>query len=424
MREDLLHFIWKYKKFRIHGLQTTQGQSLHIIKLGIHNHGSGPDFLNAKLEIGGQFWAGNIEIHQKASNWYAHRHENDKAYQNVILHVIWEDDRAVFDRSGELLSTLLLKPLVQEGLLERYEGLLRRSQKKFINCEDHAVEFPLLLVLPWMEHLYRERLEEKTKQLREMLEQYNKDWERLLFVLLLRSFGQRRNSDSFLNLARAIEFNMVRKMNGDTFGLECLLFGMSGILEKGEAKDTYHQSLYKEYVYLKKKFGLPSVRVAYPEFMGVRPYNFPTIRLSQFAVLYANNNGLFSKIIEISDKQGFYDLFDLYATEYWNTHYTFGKTSVTRKKGLSKAFIDHIIINTVLPIKFLYAKEQGSENYPGLRSLISQLKKENNRLTDRFIRIRFPVQNALDSQAMIQLYDHYCTKNRCLECALGNQILN
>lgn len=424
MREELLHYIWKFKKFRLHGLKTIRGLSIQLLDVGAYNRHSGPDFLNARLEIDKQLWAGNIELHVKSSHWYVHKHHRDKSFQNIVLHVVWEADRLVYRDNGEEIPTLVLREYVNVSLLDSYRKLLTKTNKKFINCEEHTREFSIFLVLPWLEHLFRERLDQKCKEADQIFRASNKNWEKLLFIQLLKNFGQRANRSSFLSLARAVDYNVVRKIGQNTFQLECLLFGLSGILAKNRARDHYHQSLTEEYAYLVKKYKLSEVQVEIPEFMGIRPSNFPTIRLSQFAVLYSHNQNLFGKLLVAQNKNELYDLLNIKATAYWHTHYNFGKKSKEKNKILSKAFIDILIINAVLPIKYLFAKERGEDIYPQLRNLVSEISKENNSLVQRYQFIGFPVHHAIDSQALIQLYHSYCVKNRCLECALGNQILN
>ncbi len=424
MREELLHFIWKFKKIPLQGLKTHQDQDVQILDFGTHNLHSGPDFLNAKLIIEGQLWVGNVEIHTRSSDWYVHKHGEDRAYDNVILHVVWEYDRPVQTQMGILIPTLVLSSYVQEDRLERYQRLLNRSKRAFINCEEYTSELTLFLVLPWMEHVYRERLEQKSQSLYSMLNDLQNDWEKLLYVALLKNFGQRVNGKSFESIAKSLDFSIVRKIGSKTFLLETLLLGQSGILQKYPVPDLYHKQLLQEFKYLKRKFRLERQAVIKPEFMGVRPSSFPTIRLSQFAVLYTTYKNLFTKIINANSILALYDLFQIRAMKYWDSHFVLGKKSKEKVKELSKEFKNSLIINTVIPLAYLHAKMHGRDTYSLLRGFLVQLSKESNQLTDKFLAMGFPIQNALDSQAVIQLYNEYCTNNRCLECALGNQILN
>ena len=424
MSEELLQFIWKFKRFKLKNLRTTQGQDLSLLHLGSHNRHSGPDFLNAQLEIDHLFWAGHIELHLKSSDWYAHGHHRDNAYENVILHVVWEADRPVYRSSGGEIPTLILRYYVDEDLLNSYSRLLKRRRKKFVNCEDQTSSFSLFVILPWLEHLYRQRLDNRLAVLERIFHNVQQDWERLLFIWMLRHFGQRVNGSCFYAIAQAIDFKVVRKIGTNTTALEALLFGIGGLLEKSSATDNYQNKLLDEFDFLTNKFGINHILLERPEFMGVRPPNFPTIRLSQFAVLYAKNQNLFSKIIAAKGPDELYGLLDFQATDYWTDHYNFSRPSVRYPKNLSKTFKDHLIINAIIPVKYFYAQIRGEENYKILRALIAQIAKERNSVVGRFRRIGFPVQHALDSQALLQLYNSYCRKNRCLECAIGNQLLN
>ena len=424
MREDLLHYIWKFRKFDSINLCTVRGSVLNILDPGKHNRYSGPDFSDARIEIDGQLWAGNVEIHVNSSDWYAHGHHEDPTYSNLILHVVWNSDRLVFEPSGKQITTLLIKEYVDESLLENYKKLLHRHQKKFINCEDYTRDLSIDLLLPWYEHLYRERLNKKAANLSEYLEECQGDWERAFFIWMMQGFGQQVNKHSFVALARTLDFKIFRKCSSSLQQLECLLFGMSGLLGKNASSDPYLQSLKEEFRFLKLKYRLQDSIPAEPEFMGVRPMNFPTIRLSQIAVLYNTHKALFSKIIDARSLAEIIKLLEVQTTPYWDNHYTFGNLSQFRIKSLSKSFRYSLIINSILPARYLYAMEHGKENYLQIRNLVSQLYQERNTVISKFKKLRFPAHHALDSQALLQLYNTYCVKNRCLECALGNQILN
>ena len=424
MREELLHFIWKNRKLSLDTLQTTDHSYVCVKDFGTHNRYSGPDFLNARIEINGQWWAGNVEIHQKSSDWYAHGHQNDIRYDSVILHVVWEADRAVFRSSGELIPTLQLQDYVQEDLLIRYRGLLFNLKKRFINCEPFEPASLADQLNSWPLQLYKERLDQKLQMINGLFKSFKKDWERLLFVLLLRNFGSGVNSESFASLARAIDFRLFIRLRADRYQLECLLFGMAGLLDEQPDVDEYFAAMRQEYLFLVRKFDLIQERTERPEFMGVRPSGFPTIRLSQFAGLYANSNTLFHRIAGLKKLESCYELFEQQASDYWSTHYSFGKISRRSVKKLSKSFINNIIINTILPLKRLYGLEYGLDNYNEILDMIRQIRPETNSLITGFKSLGFAVSNALDSQGLLHLHKNYCRKNRCLECSIGNRILN
>lgn len=423
MREDLLHFIWKTNKLHSQQLTTTRKEQLIIHGTGQHNLNSGPDFFNSKIEIDNQLWAGNVELHLKSSDWYAHGHEIDDNYDNVILHVVWEDDIAVFRKDKTEIPTLELKNIVPDELLLGYKRLLQNSKKKFINCEHDLKSVDDFLLDNWLERLYIERLEEKSTLIFELLNTSNNDWEQVLFSMLLKNFGTKVNGKAFLSLSESIDFSIIRKLQNNSVSLESVLFGLSGLLEKGEHHDGYHNQLKKEYTFQKTKFKLNNIGVEKPDFFGLRPNNFPTIRLSQFASLYAKNKNLFSKVIAYSEAKDYYDLFDITASDYWKNHFTFGKESKSSGKRLTKNTIDLILINTIVPLKFSYAKSLGKDISAELISLMGSLGAEKNSILKRFDEIGRKTKSAFSSQAKLQLYYNYCTTNQCLKCAIGSSLL-
>ncbi|MEM9143501.1 MAG: DUF2851 family protein [Bacteroidota bacterium] len=418
MQEDLLHFIWKYKKFPHTHLRTTKDEPIHLVHLGTHNYLAGPDFLNARIGLGNQMWAGNVEIHVKSSDWYAHGHEGDTKYNNVILHVVWEHDMPVYRKDKEEIATLELKNYVPQSLLVSYNHLLDKQGKQFINCEREIRHVDTFVVVNWLERLYFERLERKAREIEEELVRTKNNWEQVLFILLLKNVGSPINKDAFSSLANALDFSIVRKIQDSPFKLESVFFGLSGLLEETHT-DTYYLELQREYNYLENKFGLDSEHVLRPDFFKLRPPNFPTVRLSQLASIYGRHANLFAKVMQISHINEYYDVFQVAASAYWDNHYTFGRESKKNKKRLTKNFIDLLLINTVFPLKFCYNRYRGNNVNMGIIPLISQLKAERNRIVDGFKNVGFQAGNAMESQSALQLYTAYCAKNRCLHCAVG-----
>ncbi len=423
MKEDLLHFIWKYKKLQLTDLVGTRNEPIGIVDTGTHNHLAGPDFFNAKVNIDGQLWAGNVEIHLKSSDWYAHHHEQDANYNNVILHVVWEDDASVFRMDNSEISTLELQTYIPQSILEAYQKLLDKNGVQFINCEKSIADVDTFLFENWLERLYFERLERKSLWVFELLESSKNDWEQVLFAMLLKTFGLKINGASFLSLAQALDFSTVRKLQCDTLALESVFYGMSHFLDSAEILDEHYIRLKKEYIFQRHKFALEAASVQKPEFFKLRPPNFPTIRLSQLANLYTKRQNLFSRVIHASKLEALYELFEVSASAYWNDHFTFGKKSKKSVKRLTKSFIDLLIINTLLPLKFCYAKYQGKEVNDEIIQIISQIKREENSIIVNFKNHGVAIENAKDSQAILQLYNEYCTQNKCLQCAVGNSIL-
>ncbi len=424
MREDLLHFVWKTNKLATKDLSTTLGKKITVVNSGFHNQHAGPDFFNAKVKIGKQLWAGNVEMHLKASDWYVHGHETDGAYDNVILHVVWDDDVAVFRKDKSQIPTLELKDYLSQKVLHDYKKLLQNPNKTFINCEKDFSTVDSFLMDNWLHRLYFERLEQKSSLIFKLLDESNNDWEKVLFTLLLKNFGLKVNGTSFLSLAASLDFSIIRKLQNNVQTLESVLLGMAGLLTTNEPVDGYLSQLQKEFAFQVKKFELVQNQVQRPEFFGLRPPNFPTIRLSQLANLYASCHNLFSTLIEADSMTKVQSIFKVTASPYWINHFTFGKESKPSTKALSKDFIDLLMINTIIPIKFCYAKKHGKQINDELIGLMTALKSEKNSILSRFGQIGPKTANALESQAKIQLYNEYCSKNQCLKCAVGASLLN
>lgn len=421
MQEDFLHYIWKHKKFCQTDLKTVNQETIEISSVGEHNLNAGPDFFNAKLRIDEQLWAGNVEIHIKSSDWFLHNHEQDKAYDNVILHVVWEHDAEVFRKDNSVIPTLEIKDYVSTSALENYRKLFNANQN-WINCENDFASVDDFTISNWLERLYFERLERKSKDVLDLLEASKNDWEDVLFKMLAKSFGLKVNGVAFLSLANSFDFSILRKSQSKLISTEALLFGQSGLLEDA-VEEPYYQSLQKEYQFLKQKFSLDNSFVVSPSFFRLRPNNFPTIRLSQLANTFHTHQNLFSKVIEAKSIEDIYKVFSVETSEFWRTHYTFSKASKVTKKATSKAFINLLIINTIIPIKFSYAKFQGKSVEDDILKLIEALPSEKNNIVDKFNSLKNVSKHALQSQALIQLKNEYCDKNKCLKCAIGSKLL-
>ncbi|MDN3666371.1 DUF2851 family protein [Algibacter miyuki] len=421
MQEDFLHYIWKFKKFETHNLKTEEGLPVTVKQVGQHNFNSGPDFFNAKLEIGEQLWAGNVEIHVKSSDWYLHNHEQDLAYDGVIMHVVWEHDTEIFRKDNTAIPTLQIRDYIDFTLLNNYKKLFAKSNT-WINCENDFAKTDEFVLAHWIERLYFERLQRKTDYIETLLQESRNDWEAVLFKMLAKNFGLKVNGDAFFSLAQSIDFSVVRKSQSDLQRLEALLFGQSNLLSE-TFEDAYFISLSKEYNFLKQKFGLENKHVLPLQFFRLRPPNFPTIRLSQLANLYHQHQNIFSKIIETDTLEDFYKLFNVETSEFWKTHYTFKKESKPTSKGITKSFTDLLLINTILPLKFCYAKQMGHDIDSTILQLASEIHSEKNSVIDAFNRLKKISKSALQSQSLLQLKTEYCDKNKCLQCAVGNALL-
>lgn len=424
MREDLLHYVWQFKKFPLNALLSTQKQPLEVFGVGTPNTLQGPDFFNARIKIDGQLWAGNVELHLKSSDWYAHHHETDSNYQNVILHVVWDHDVEVFGVDGAPLPTLELQRYIPKSLLREYQKLLNNRERKFINCGKQIGKQDALVLQNWLERMYLERLEEKAVEIFALFEASGHDWEKVLFYMLLRNFGLNKNGELFMELGKSLPFTVVRKLRQDPFLLEALLYGSLGLLDANECTDTYYIKLQQEYNYLCHKFGLDPPHLGKPHFYGLRPPNFPTIRLSQLSTLYAKEPHLFDRLVTMEKVEGLYATLQVSASTYWDDHYVFGKVSAKRSKKLPNTFLDLVIINTVVPLQFCYARSLGKPFGEALLQLMSQMEAEENTIVRGFTALGIAADHALRSQGMLQLYKKYCSQNRCLQCAVGHRLLN
>lgn len=420
MKEDFLHYLWKYKKFHTKDLQTTDLTPITIIHSGYYWQSAGPDFFNAKLVIANQKWAGNVEIHLKSSDWYLHRHELDKAYDNVILHVVWEHDIAIYRRDGSEIPTLQLKNFVSEQTVLNYEQLTKL--KSWIFCESQISQIDPFVIIHWQERLFFERLENKAALVQSVLTQTNNDWEATLFCLLARSFGSNTNGDLFYEMSLSLPYTIIRKESENVEDLEALMLGMCGLLNEPK-QDVYFKTLLTKFEYLKVKHRLiPSVGGS-AQFFQLRPDNFPTIRLSQLANLVASNHHLFSTIVNANSLQQIRDVFQVAAATYWQTHYQFDNPSRLRKKNLSPAFIDLLLINTIIPIRFAYAKSRAINSLQDEVMLLEEIKPEQNSIVSKFQSFGLSIENAFQTQALLQLKKEYCDKSRCLNCAIGVELL-
>lgn len=420
MKEDFLHYLWKFKKFDALNLKTFNGEEITIINVGQYLKLAGPDFFNAQITIGNQKWAGNVEIHLKSSDWYVHHHERDEAYENVILHVVWEHDTEIFRKNNTEIPVLELKKYVDAETISNYQSLT--SPKSWIFCEKQLAAIPQFVLKNWQERLFFERLERKSNPIFELLQQTNHDWEAVLFCLLAKNFGLNTNGEIFLKIAQSIPFSIIRKESFEVENLEALLLGTAGLLDL-EKEDNYFKDLKFRYFYLLHKYQLEKTIVEPVQFFKHRPDNFPTIRLSQLANLYHIHQNLFSKIGIATSIENIYKTFNVSASNYWQNHYQFDKESPKKKKPLSKSFIDLVIINTIIPLQFAYAKSQGKEISEGLIQLLDEVAPEKNSIMDKFRSFGIKSKSAFDSQSLLQLKNEYCNNSRCLECAVGMELL-
>lgn len=421
MREDFLHYIWKNNYLLNKNLRLVNGDILQIISSGEHNKLSGPDFLGAHLKIGTQEWAGNVEIHTHSSHWYAHGHEKDRAYSNIILHVVWQHDSEVFDYHNNIIPTLELQSIVSQEILDTYHDFFNRPTS-FIPCEKELIHIENSVWNIWKSTLYLERLKEKSSLILKMLQDTQNDWESVFFRLMMRYFGGNINGEIFENAARKIPFTIIRKELHRIESLEALLFGQLGLLT-GEALDTYQKTLQTEYQYQQHKYQLLTSEIGV-QFFKLRPSNFPTIRLSQLANFYNKEKNLFAKCLSINSIEEWQTLVTSISTsEYWKTHYTFTKESKSKIKKITKLQAELLWINVIIPIQYTYAIFLNELNNSSFLTKMTNVPVEENAILNKFQNLKVVINNALESQAILQLYKKYCSKHECLRCQIGITLL-
>lgn len=420
MTEDFLHFIWK---FRLQGqkFHSATGEELFLIKPGEHNHDSGPDFMNAQVKIGATLWAGNVEIHIRSSDWKRHRHQQDEAYDNIILHVVYEDDLPVRRKSGELIPALVLKDILHPAMHETYNYFL--NNHLWIPCAFRLPEVRSMIVNDWLTALSIKRLERKAAGLEGLLEYSGNDWNQAFYEALAGTLGFKINKQPFEQMARQTPLVFIEKHKDQLFQVEAILFGQAGLLENiylGE----YPKKLKKEYQHLKNKFSLVPVSGHLWKFMRLRPNNFPTIRLAQLAMLLHRRSHLFSKIIENPDYEHLLDLFSVHVSEYWKEHYYFDRPSKSLGKSISSSTAELVIINNVIPFLFLYGNLKGQSHYRDKAlALLESISPESNRVTKKFAEFGIKPDSASQSQALLEMKEYYCDTKKCLECRIGLELI-
>lgn len=421
MNEDFLHYVWKFQKFSSLGLTTFQGELLQVLKVGTHNFNAGPDFLYGQVEIGGQIWAGTIEIHKHSSDWYVHHHEKDVNYDTVILHVVWKHDMDIRRSDETIIPTLELKDRVDVRMLRSYQKLFS-NKRQWINCEDQFGDIDEFVIKNWLDRLFFERLEQKSRLIFEQLAVSQNDWQAVLFQLLCKNFGLKVNGASFLSIAQSLDYKVVKKCSQSLLRIEALLLGQANLLEEDKI-DSYYEQLRESYAYSQAKYKISNEGVEIPKYFRLRPPNFPTIRLAQLAMLLHKRPHLFSEIISARKLPELYTIFDVSASTYWDSHYNFEVTSAKRKKSLTKEFINLLLINTVIPLKFCDASQKGVDISEEILQLATVIKAEDNSIVNKFKSLSDFENNALESQGLLELKNNYCDANKCLQCAVGNALL-
>jgi hypothetical protein len=421
--EDFLHYVWKFRLFDRINLQTNDGEELEILSAGMHNSDSGPDFHNARIRIGETVWAGNVEVHLSSSDWQKHGHATDNAYDNVILHVVYRDDEPLILTDGRHVPTLELQNRIPADLYNRYHTLIFGNQT-IIPCEANIGSVDHITLYNWLTRVLVERLEKRSATVITALNKNRGDWEETFYQFLAANFGFKTNALPFELLAKSLPQNILAKHKNNPLQIEALLFGQAGFL-KDDMVDEYPRKLKKEYEFLQKKYQLMPVENHLWKFMRMRPPNFPTIRLAQFAALVVQSNHLFSKLLEIKDVKGLRNLFtEVKVNPYWENHYRFDAESNPSSKNLGQASIDVLLLNTLALFLFSYGKHNQIQHYINRSlKLLEYLPNENNKIVEDFANLGVKIKTAFESQALLELKNNYCNYKKCLYCGVGNRIL-
>ncbi|MDR0768574.1 MAG: DUF2851 family protein [Dysgonamonadaceae bacterium] len=419
--EALSHYVWKYKLYESGNLFTSDGKALEILDAGVHNSDAGPDFFNAKIKIDGETWAGNVEIHTAASDWNKHRHFGDKAYNSVVLHVVERLDLpAIFDRSGRSIPQWVMA--IPERIKTSYRLLLYSELS--VPCLFKVREIPEIYLSDWKNALLTERLERKTGDLLRLLDEYRGDWNEMFYVALARSYGFGINNDAFERLAKSLPLKIVLKHHDSPAQIEALFLGQAGLLDEEKPDNEYYSQLRREYIFFRKKYKLTPLESYIFRNLRTRPNNFPHIKILQLAGVVGNKQGLASQILETAEDEKLHSLFVTELSEFWFTHYHFEKESIGKTKYLGMQAKQNLLINVVVPLFFAYGKKNGSEQHiERAFLLLESLKPEKNHIVTLFDDAGVKIENAGDTQALIQLKREYCEKKKCMYCRIGHRLL-
>lgn len=423
MTEDFLYFLWQYQYFNKNQLETTASQNLQVISVGIRNKDAGPDFSNARLFIDGLEWVGNIEMHLKASDWHAHTHTNDRAYDSVVLHVVWEEDISINRPDGSILPTLALNKLTDPKLLNNYQQLI--DNQSVIPCQNQFRHVETIHQFSMLDKALTQRLERKAEFVHELLNQNQNDWEETAYQLLANNFGFKINAEPMLRLAQSIGLKTLQKHRDNLTQIEAALFGQAGFLNTAE-NDAYIDLLRRENDFLTVKYGLQNSKMNAHEwkFLRLRPANFPTVRIAQLATLIQQKGSFFSWFINVQNVEDFKKSFQIKQSEYWQKHYLLGKPTESKVPNLGKSSIENVIINTVVPLLVAYSQHRDNHEYLDKAiELLEQLPAEHNHITDQWEDMGLKIKTAFDSQATIELFNNFCSFKKCLSCNVGMDLL-
>lgn len=420
--EKLMQYVWKHRLWRSEDMVTNTGKKVRVVDPGLLNTDAGPDFFNAKIEIDGHMWVGNVEMHYRATDWKRHHHDSDKAYDSVILHVVAKDDAPVRRTNGELIPQLVLE--VSPQFNADYASLVGATIE--VPCATKIKQVPHLTIVEWVEGLAFERLHGKVERIHQLLDSFNGSWEDVCYVTLARNFGFGINNDAFERLARRTPLRLLGKHSDSVLQIEALLFGQAGMLDAQKpGMDSYYNQLCTEYAFLSNKFQLTPMEKESWKLFRIRPQNFPYRRIAMLAQFIEGGFRMMNRILEAEGEKEMRALFKVELSGYWTKHYTFGKPNERATATLSRSSIDIILINTVAPLLYAYGELTGNyEMTDKAIKLLESLRAENNSIVSHFVAYGIDCPDALTSQALVQLKREYCDARKCIYCKIGHHLLS
>lgn len=420
--EKLMQYVWKHRLWRSEDMVTNTGKKVRVVDPGLLNTDAGPDFFNAKIEIDGHMWVGNVEMHYRATDWKRHRHDSDKAYDSVILHVVAKDDAPVRRTNGELIPQLVLE--VSPQFNADYASLVGATIE--VPCAEKIKQVPHLTIVEWVEGLAFERLHGKVERIHQLLDSFNGSWEDVCYVTLARNFGFGINNDAFERLARRTPLRLLGKHSDSVLQIEALLFGQAGMLDAQKpGMDSYYNQLCTEYAFLSNKFQLTPMEKESWKLFRIRPQNFPYRRIAMLAQFIEGGFRMMNRILEAEGEKEMRALFEVELSGYWTKHYTFGKPNERATATLSRSSIDIILINTVAPLLYAYGELTGNyEMTDKAIKLLEDLRAESNSIVSHFVSYGIDCPDALTSQALVQLKREYCDARKCIYCKIGHHLLS
>lgn len=417
-----MQYVWKHRLWRSEDMVTNTGKKVRVVDPGLLNTDAGPDFFNAKIEIDGHMWVGNVEMHYRATDWKRHRHDSDKAYDSVILHVVAKDDAPVRRTNGELIPQLVLE--VSPQFNADYASLVGATIE--VPCATKIKQVPHLTIVEWVEGLAFERLHGKVERIHQLLDSFNGSWEDVCYVTLARNFGFGINNDAFERLARRTPLRLLGKHSDSVLQIEALLFGQAGMLDAQKpGMDSYYNQLCTEYAFLSNKFQLTPMEKESWKLFRIRPQNFPYRRIAMLAQFIEGGFRMMNRILDAEGEKEMRALFEVELSGYWTKHYTFGKPNERATATLSRSSIDIILINTVAPLLYAYGELTGNyEMTDKAIKLLEDLRAENNSIVAHFVAYGIDCPDALTSQALVQLKREYCDARKCIYCKIGHHLLS